>query len=592
MALKELYYSLSAFVPLWLNFFIFTNNNRLSFKGVFLKTTYNTNLRVFFVGLILLVVAMFGSPKLAAAELSRVAVVPFKINAEKDMSFLRDGITDMLISRLSWENKVAVLSSEETAKALGNVKAPLNASKARAIGSRLKVDYVLFGSLTVFGNSVSIDAKMVDVAGGKPPLTFFNQSPTMDQVIPGINFFATDINAKIFGRDMPAQRVYAQPQSSREQISSRAHPDKLISGGFGEIDEPASRKPAPGAAFMATQESRGQSTQFWKSQSIKQRIEGIAVGDVDQDGKQETVIITPFTVELYRFEKKRLYKVSTLADRNLGNIIGVDVADINGNGYPEIIVSCLNPHRKFIKSFVLEFSGQTYTEIVTDSPWCFRVVDHPGRGKILLGQRYHTTPSPLSGAIYEMEWKNSGYEPAIKVLAANLVNVLGLALGNAMNDGSEVAVVFDKEDYLKLYDLTGRDIWKAGEHSGGTPRYLLPHGQRPDEIPEKAYYPLRTQILDINRDGKNEVITINNRRFSKIFEHRKFINSEIAIRSWDGIGLAVHWRTRKLSGYFSDFAVGDFDNDGQAELIAGLVIKAGTAVTTTPKSRVIAYELQ
>ena len=59
------------------------------------------------------------------------------------------------------------------------------------MGTGLGADYVLFGSLTVFGNSVSIDAKMVDVSGENRPLSFFNQSQGMDQVIPGINLFAS-----------------------------------------------------------------------------------------------------------------------------------------------------------------------------------------------------------------------------------------------------------------------------------------------------------------------------------------------------------------------------------------------------------------
>ncbi|MFH2218618.1 MAG: hypothetical protein ABII68_03015, partial [Pseudomonadota bacterium] len=39
---------------------------------------------------------VFGIPESSAAEISRVAVVPFTINAEKDLTFLRDGIADML----------------------------------------------------------------------------------------------------------------------------------------------------------------------------------------------------------------------------------------------------------------------------------------------------------------------------------------------------------------------------------------------------------------------------------------------------------------------------------------------------------------
>ena len=555
-----------------------------------MKTINYTALKLFLIILILLA-AMIGSPQPAAAKPYRVAVVPFKINAEKDLSFLRDGIADMLTSRLAWEDKVAVLTREETVKALETVTSSLNESKAREIGVRLKVDYVLFGSLTAIGNSVSIDTKMVDVSGSKPSLTFFNQSQGMDQVIPIINLFATDINAKVFGRDMPARQAYVQPQTSPEQASVRAHPEKLITQGFGDIDDPDRLESAPGPAFMAAAGTSKHAAQFWKSQSFKKRMEGIAIGDINQDGKKETVIVTSHSVEAYRSEKYRFLKIKTLAEHRSNNYIGVDVADINGNGTPEIFVSSLNPLRNAVNSFVLEFNGQTYIEIVKKSPWYYRVVDHPTRGKILLGQR-HTGEMTISGKIFEMDWQNSGYEPANRVMRTQRANVLGFALGNALNDGTEVAVAFDDLDYLKVYDLTGKEIWKSGDHSGGSPRYYNLGQKGPQDMDDHAFYPARTILWDINRDGKNEVITVHNERYSKLMEFRKFTNAKIEVRAWDGIGLLVLWRTRKLSGYFSDFAIGDFDNDGKDELVATLVIKTGSTVATKPKSTVIAYDLQ
>jgi TolB-like protein len=557
--------------------------------GFFLKTTNNPTFKLFLICLIFAVV--IAGPPSAAAEIKRVAVVPFKINAEKDLSFLRDGIVDMLTSRLSRKDKVAVLSRDETAKVLENVQAPLNESKARQIGTRLKVDYVLFGSLTVFGNSVSIDAKMIDVSGSEPPLTFFTQTQGMDPVISQINLFATDINAKIFGRAMPASKVYAQPQTPQEQTSVRSHPEKLIVGGFGEIDDPALQESAPGPGFMAVAGTSRHDVQFWKSHRLKHRITGMAIGDIDRDGKQEVVFITPHTVEAYRLINQRLHKVKTIADRGLDNLIGVDVADINANGYPEIIVSAINPQRSMTTSFVLEFDGQTYTELVTKSPWYFRVVEHSTRGQILLGQR-QPSESPFSGNIHEMTWVNSGYEPANKVMRSNRANVLGLAYGNALNDGSEVLVAFDELDYLRIYGLAGKNIWKDGEYSGGTYNFIYTRYDGQGEEKDKGYYPMRVYLEDINRDGKNELITVKNQRFSKMLTFRKFIKGELEIRSWDGIGLTVLWKTRQLSGYISDFAVGDFDNDGKDELIAALVTQTGAAVTTTSRSSVIAYELQ
>jgi TolB-like protein len=565
--------------------------------GLFLKTTRKAALNYFLISLMFFAI-IFGGMGSVAAEVERVAIVPFKVNAEKDLSFLRDGIVDMLTSRLSLEDKVVVLCREEINNVLKTVSPPINESKAREIGSRLGVNYVLFGSLTVFGESVSMDAKMVDVSGRKPVLTFFNQSQGMDQVISKINLFATDINGKVFGRDMPVPKAPVTPQAPRtsqaqppeDQTDVRMHPEKLMDGGFQRVDTQKPQQPAPGLGFLASQEARSPSAQFWASRSIRHRINGISIGDIDGDGKQETVITTEHSVEAYRFDNNRFLKIKILADRGLDNLIGVDVADINGNGHPEIFITGLNPHRNMVNSFVLEFNGQTYTEIVSDSHWYFRVVDHPLRGHILLGQR-HEGDTPFSGQVYEMVWKNNEYQPANKIPHGRRTHVLGFVYGNAMNEDVDVAVAFDNLDYLRLFSETGNERWKDSEHSGGGAEYYIdPHGT--SEYEEKEYYPSRIIIRDITGDGKNEVITLKNHRFSELVSFRKFTHGEIQIRSWNGVSLGVLWGTRKLKGYFSDFAIGDFNNDGKEEVVAPLVIKTGYVVGTKPKSKVIAYPLQ
>jgi len=563
-----------------------------------LKTKCYTTYRIFLIALILILfVFSFGAPLSAFAKPLQVAIVPFKVNAEKDLSFLKDGIVDMLSSRLFWEDKVNIINRQSTEKAAAAVGGPLNESKARKLGTRLGANYVLFGSLTVFGNSVSIDAKMVDVSGKKQTLTFFNQSQGMDQVIPGINLFASDINEKEFGRTMETRQAAPVPgtsstQTGQAQPNVRAHPDKLIAGGIAGGELQGGQKAAPSSAFITTEMARSQSTKFWKSKSFKHRITGMAIGDIDGDGKKETVFTTEHTLEAYRYDNQRFIKINTLAERNLDHLIGVDVADINGNGVAEIYVSALNPHRKGVRSFVLEFNGQTFAEIVKGSVWYFRVVEQLQRGKILLGQKQEMEENPFNKPIVELVWQNSGLEPADRVMRSKQANVLGATIGNVMNDGSEVAVAFDKFDNIRLYDISGKEIWKDGDKSGGTPHYFQLSDQGPDDTYNFAYYPMRILIHDIDKDGKKDVVTATNHRLSKILSYRKFTHGEIEIRSWDGIGLGVLWKTRKLSGYFSDFGVGDFDNDGQDELVAALVIKTGSAVTTKAKSTLIAYELE
>ena len=161
-----------------------------------MKNLFYATCRILFLSFILMI---FTNINLFADDPERVAIIPFKMNAQKDLTFLKDGIYDMFASRLSRAGKVQVVERKETENVLEKINGSLNEEVARRTGKKLKVDFVLFGSLTVFGNSVSIDAKMIDVSGKKPTLTFFEQSQGMDEVIPRINMIASNINEKVFG---------------------------------------------------------------------------------------------------------------------------------------------------------------------------------------------------------------------------------------------------------------------------------------------------------------------------------------------------------------------------------------------------------
>ena len=62
--------------------------------------------------------------------------------------------------------------------------------------------------------------------------------------------------------------------------------------------------------------------------------------------------------------------------------------------------------------------------------------------------------------------------------------------------------------------------------------------------------------------------------------------------SWNGLSLAPNWKTNDIDGRISDYAIGDFDNDGSDEIVAAVVIKEGATVGMKSKSVVIAYDLK
>jgi hypothetical protein len=422
----------------------------------------------------------------------------------------------------------------------------------------------------------------------------------MDPVIPAINLFASDINEKEFGRVMPSQKAPASAQAQQTetlqdqpQTDARAHPEKLIAGRFSDADSPDSKKTAPSSIFIPTERTYEQAPKFWRSQSFSHLINGLALGDVDGDGKQETVILTPHAVHIYRWDNNRFVKVKIFDENRYRNLIGIDIADINQNGISELFVTSLNAQRNSLNSFVIERNGKDYKEIVTNSPWYYRVVELSGQGPLLFGQRQGTADDPFGDAIFEMVWNNNEYEPADQILPSRRANLMGFALGDVMNDGRDIAVSYNQSDYIRIIDGAGKVEWTGSENYGGSMLYFSLPRQDPGEIENPSYLPMRIDIRDLNADGKNEIIAVKNFELAnrRLENFREFTNTQIELLSWNGLGLDADWKTRKVSGYISDFGIGDFDNDGRYELIAAVISRQGSIIGTTPKSYIIAYDL-
>ncbi len=535
----------------------------------------------------------------AAEPVRKVAVVPFTIYAEKDLTFLQKGIVDMLTSRLSQEGEVAVLGREATAAAVSGIDAPLTPQSAVQVGQKLGADYVLYGSLTVFGESVSVDAKMVDVAGSRPPVSFYTQSASFGEVIPAIDRFAAEINEKVFGRTVqpPAAAAAAAPAASASASTAqaapaagapdlRAHPEKLIEGGFGESE-------MPGAAQPFIDIGSGL-RRFWKSRSFPALINGLDLGDVDGDGRLETVLATPDEVLIYRGQDGGFQEIAKIPVSRFKTVIAVDVGDINRNGVEEIFITALNIQRNAPASEVVELNGGKPIRLVDDSRYLFRVCRVPDRGKVLFGQVHRTGADPFQSPIYEMGWNGAEYIEQGQVLPGRKASVLGFTIGSLTESGGESRVVYAPGDYLQLLEPNGSEVWTDTDKTGGSPLYTLLPIEGPGDIENRSYFPIRLRARDFNGDGTDELMTVINHELAAghLQQFRKFTKSELALYSWDGLGLVLSWHTRELSGYIQDFAIGDFDGDGKDEIVAAIISKDGSLIGTTPKSAVIAFDLK
>jgi hypothetical protein len=334
----------------------------------------------------------------------------------------------------------------------------------------------------------------------------------------------------------------------------------------------------------------------WKSRNFKSAIKGVSVGDVDGDGKNETVFISDRKVFIYRYQAGRFEKVEEIDGQAEDAFIGVDVADINRNGKSEIFITNLFKENR-IHSFVLEWDGAAFMRIVENENWYYRVLNVPNRGDLLLGQK-RGLDDIFTGGVYALQWENGRYVPADRQNLPNSMNVYGFAYGDVKNDGREMIAAFTREDYLQILNTDGKSAWKSDEHYGRGATYLefpmkdgstIRGGVR--EM-DRYYLPMRILVDDLDKDGKTEIVVVKNVDTTGFLSRLRILDKgHIECLYWDNMGLASKWKTRTYSKYISDYVLADIDNDGQKELVYAVVARGSDALKG-PQSFIISQDVK
>lgn len=553
---------------------------------------------------LLTVFVIASSAPAAMAAAQRVVVLPFTANAKNDVSYLVQGIRDMLASRLAWQDKVTVIEPDLVAPVLKKFKQPLNEAKAKQLGEKLQADAVVFGTITALGKSVSVDARVVRTAGKSPALTTYVQAADMDQVIPQINDFAQRINAELFQRpDAVAARktkaddqggtdrsdLVAQPKSPAEQWQAKNQ------GRPTDVEKLPPNISPLNPLFMRTL-SGVESDRYWRSPRLKGAVTSLAVDDIDLDGRNELIVLLQDRIRVYRLTKGRFDLLQEFKNGPDGEYLFVDTADIDGDGRPEIFVSCV--YETTIMSFVMTWEKSGLRMRARDLPWYFRVQPDPkGKGKILWGQQRNMQDA-YSGPVYRMHYKDKSYVPGEPIKLPEFGNIYNFVRAD-LNGGGDIQTVMVGPGWrLEVFGKGNRNLYQSAEIYAGSGKYILsPPGTAVDVTGDEEvwhFVPTRLLINDLDGDGRQEIVVVRNKdSLGGIAEKMRFFyQGTIFSLYWNGLSLLENWRTPRISGYITDYAIADVGNVGRPALVLSLVRTGRNGIFGKGNSHVVAFTLK
>ncbi|ACN16232.1 conserved hypothetical protein [Desulforapulum autotrophicum HRM2] len=464
----------------------------------------------------------------ALAATTRILVKPFNIEADQAYPFLEKGIFKMLLSRLEIPGVCTpVLDTDPDAG---------------------QADYVLNGTILIFGDGISTDAKLLNAKTGASALVFNELGASKGDALAHVNHLSEQIKMDVLGLDSGKR---ATPQAINQTAIEQQAP----------VRQPAVK------------------AQLWRSQAFDERIISLDLADVTGDTKNETIVASKNKLTLLTREGKVLKKISTFEPGINLNILSVDAGDINNNHKAEIYLTCIDERTFRPSSLVLEWNGTGFTTLLDNEPLLFRIIRPKTRGTLLLGQTPREKGQMLNTPVFQLSWQANTLVEAELKLPRN-ITIYSFTYGDVMNNGSEMIAALTLDGRVKVFSSEGRESWKSAEGYGGSVNFLEYKGNlhtRDDGYQMTRFFlQQRIFIADLEGDGKNRVIVVRNEDSASILKKtRYFSKGTIVSLAWDEMGLAPEGRTRSFPGYFSDYLIGDMDNDGHEELIYAVTRSEG-----------------
>ena len=365
---------------------------------------------------------------------------------------------------------------------------------------------------------------------------------------------------------------------------------KILGGG-------SAPQPGPGGVLAGSgQSSRGgllisqmdSKEGVWYGPRLDGHPIGLDVADLTGDGKQEVILGFKDRLVVARVVAGQYEVIAEHAFGRSGDALSLDVLDLDGDGRAELYVSMVQMQN--VASQVLELRDGQFQAVIKNVPYFLRKLRLPGEGEVLLGQelnpdlKNHT--QDLTGPIFRVSRGGDKLQRGAAVTLPGMVSLFGFHPFE--HAGRPLLARLNLNDKLQVLEPSGATLWESTDHFGGSETSF----ERSDGLPGGGTrYAFLQPRLEPGPDG-TVLVPVNegSRTFSAF---RAFNSSHLKAVAYDGSSLVERWRTKPQGGYLGDFRMADADNDGAPEIVMLVMFSRGGMLKGSyGNSALLIYEMQ
>jgi hypothetical protein len=338
-------------------------------------------------------------------------------------------------------------------------------------------------------------------------------------------------------------------------------------------------QPGPGGVLAGSgQSSRGgllisqmdNKEGVWYGPRLDGHPIGLDVADLTGDGKQEVVLGFKDRLVVARLVAGQYEVVAEHSFGRGGDALSLDALDLDGDGRAELYVSMVQMQN--VASQVLELRDGQFQAVIKNVPYFLRKLRLPGEGEVLLGQelnpdlKNHT--QDLTGPIFRVSRGGDKLQRGAAVTLPGMVSLFGFHPFE--HAGRPLLARLNLNDKLQVLEPSGATLWESSDNFGGSETSFERSAGLNDGSTRYAFLQPR---LEPGPDG-TVLVPVNegSRTFSAF---RAFNSSHLKAVAYDGYSLVERWRTKPQGGYLGDFRMADADNDGAPEIVMLVMFSRG-----------------